>query len=122
MKTRTWVGRVLSALPVLVLLMSATMKFVRPTGFDDGLAHMGLPASLVAGLGVLEILCTVIYLVPRTAVLGAILLAGYLGGAIAIHIRVGDPFLVQFVLGVMLWGGLYLRDARLQAFIPLVRD
>jgi len=122
MKTRTWIGRGLSALPVLLLLMSAAMKFIRPTGFDDGLAHMGLPVAVVAGLGVLEILSTVIYLVPRTAVLGAILLTGYLGGAIAIHVRVGDPFFVQFLLGVMLWGGLYLRDPRLQALIPLVRD
>ncbi|MBL8239908.1 MAG: DoxX family protein [Bryobacterales bacterium] len=122
MKTRLWAGRVLSALPVLVLLMSATMKFVRPAGFDDGLAHMGLPLAVVPALGVLEILCTVIYLVPRTAVLGAILLTGYLGGAISIHVRVGDPFVIQPLLGAMLWGGLYLRDARLQALIPLVRD
>lgn len=105
-------GRGLSALPVLLLLMSAAMKFIRPTGFEDGLAHMGLPVSLAAGLDVLEILCTVIYLIPRTAVLGAI----------AIHVRVGDPFFVPFLLGVMLWGGLYLRDPHLQALIPLVRD
>ncbi|MCC6537506.1 MAG: DoxX family protein [Bryobacterales bacterium] len=114
-----WAGRILSILPVGLLTMSAVMKFVQPAGFADGMAHMGVPMPLAPALGVLELACTAIYLIPRTAVLGAILLTGYLGGAIMTHVRVGDPFILQFLLGAMLWGGLYFRDARVRALIPL---
>lgn len=72
-------------------------------------------------LGVLELACTVIYLIPATSVIGAILLAGYMGGAICTHWRVGDPFVIQIVLGVFAWLGLYLRDDRLKALLPLRR-
>ena len=115
-------SRALSAIPVFMLLMSATMKLVQPAGFDEGMAKMGWPLELAYGLAIVEIGCTVIYLIPRTAVLGAILLTGFLGGATATHVRVGDPFFIQPLLGAMLWGGLYLRDARLQALLPLVSD
>lgn len=114
-----WAGRILSILPVAVLTMSAVMKFVQPAGFADGMAHMGVPLPLAPALGVLELACTAIYLFPRTAVLGAILLTGYMGGAIMTHVRVGDPFIVQLLLGMMLWGGLYFRDARIRELIPL---
>ena len=116
-----WISRAISAVPVLILLASATMKFVRPPGFEDGMAHMGWPIEPVAGLAILEFACTVIYLIPRTAVLGAILLTGYLGGATATHVRVGDPYFLQPLLGAMLWGGLYLREDRLRALLPLTR-
>jgi hypothetical protein len=80
---------------------------------------LGYPESLARPLGIVELACTIIYLVPQTAVLGAILLTGYMGGAIATHVRVGDPYFVQIGMGVMLWLGLYLRDARLRALLPL---
>jgi uncharacterized membrane protein YphA (DoxX/SURF4 family) len=117
--TMTRVGWVLGGLPSLMLLFSAVMKLTGPPGLADGFAHLGLPLRLAIPLGILEVVCTVVYLVPRTAVLGAILLAGYLGGAIVMHLRVGDPFWVQALLGVALWGGLYLREPRLRALIPL---
>jgi hypothetical protein len=113
-----WTSRIMSALPVLLLLFSGTMKLVKPPGLAEGIAHLGLPANLVLGLGILELTCTVIYLIPRTAVLGAILLTGYLGGAMLTHLRIGEPCYVQFLLGVLIWGGLYLRDRRVRALIP----
>lgn len=114
-------GYVLSTLPVLMLLFSASMKLAHPPQLDEGFAHLGWPVNFALGLGILELACTVVYLIPRTAVLGAILLTGYLGGAIATHVRVVDPYWVQIILGVGIWGGLYLRDPRLRALIPLKR-
>ena len=116
-----WTGRGLSTLPVLLLLFSAVMKFAQPPEVAKGFEHLGWSMSLVNVLGVLEVVCVIIYLIPRTAILGAILLTGYLGGAIATCLRVGDSYIMQFLLGVMLWGGLYLRDARLRALIPFTR-
>jgi DoxX-like protein len=120
-KKELWAGYVLSAVPVLMLFMSATMKLVRPPFVLQGFDHLGLPQRLVTGLGILELSCTIIYLIPRTSVLGAILVTGYLGGAILTHLRVGEPFIVQFAFGVLIWGGLYLRDPRLRALIPVKR-
>ena len=116
-----WIGHILSLLPCLLLLFSAVMKLVKPAGTAEGFAHLGVPLTQATGLGILEIACTVVYLIPRTAVLGAILLTGYLGGATVIHLRVGDPFIMQPLLGVLLWGGLFLREPRLRALIPLKR-
>ena len=109
----------MTTLPVLLLLFSAGMKLAHPPGLDEGFAHLQIPVSFAFGLGVLELACTMIYLIPRTAVLGAILLTGYLGGAILTHLRVGDQFFTHIILGVVLWGGLYLREPRLRALIPL---
>lgn len=120
-KVTLWIGRVLSALPVFLLLFSATMKLIKPPGFAEGMAQMGLPAHLATPLGLVELTCTVLYLVPRTAVLGAILLTGYMGGAICTHVRVGDPFIIQSLLGVLIWLGLYFREPRLRELIPLRR-
>ena len=116
-----WTGRGLSALPVLLLLFSAVMKLLKPPGLADGFAHLGWPMDLAIGLGVLELACTIVYIIPRTAMLGAILLTGYLGGATATAVRVGDPFYAQVIMGVVVWAGLYLRDPRLRALIPLRR-
>lgn len=113
-------GWLLTSLPALVLIASAAMKFIQPTGFADGFGHLGRPIELAFALGLLELICTAIYLFPRTSVLGAILLTGYLGGAIATHLRVGDPYYTQVLLGVMVWGGLYFRNPRLRALIPLI--
>lgn len=116
-----WTGRVMSALPALMLAFSAVMKLSHPPQLDEGFQHVGIPVNHAFGLGVLELACAIVYLIPRTAVLGAILVSAYLGGAIQTHLRVGDPFFVQIVLGVLVWGGLFLRDPRLRALLPLVR-
>jgi hypothetical protein len=105
-----------------MLLFSAAMKFVKPASVVEGFAHLGYPERLALGLGILELACTVIYVIPRTAVLGAILLTGYLGGAIATHLRIGEPFFMPIILGVLVWGGLFLRDPRVRALIPLRRN
>jgi hypothetical protein len=118
-KKMLWAGRILSALPVLMLLMSAAMKFLKPPSVLEGFAHLGIPVHLAFGLGALELICTILYVIPKTSVLGAILLTGYLGGATVSHLRVGDAFVMPVLLGVLVWGGLFLRDRRLRALIPL---
>jgi hypothetical protein len=105
-----------------MFLMSAAMKLKGGPELAEGMAHLGLPSSMVVPLAILELTCIVIYLIPVTSVLGAILMAGYVGGAICTHWRVGDPFIVQILLGVFVWLGLYLREDRLKALIPLRRS
>jgi hypothetical protein len=114
-----WVGWVISILASLVFAMSSFMKVKGGAEVMQGMAHLGLPASLMVPLSIVEISCVVIYLIPATSVLGAILLAGYIGGAICTHLRVGDPFYVQIVLGILVWLGIYLREDRLKALVPL---
>ena len=114
-----WTGRVLSALPFLALALSAVMKLVNAPGVATGMQHFGVPANLTFGLGILELACAFLYAIPRTAVLGAILVTGYLGGAILTALRVGDTVYLQAILGILAWGGLYLRDPRLRALLPL---
>ncbi len=119
-KKRLWAGRMISSLPVLVLLFSGVMKLMKPAPVMQAFARFGYPESLVLGIGIVELACTVVYVIPRTSILGAILLTGYFGGAIATHVRIGDPlFVVPLALGVLVWGGLYFRDARLRALLPL---
>jgi DoxX-like protein len=113
-----WVGRVISVLASLVFLMSAFMKLKGGAEVLQGMAHLGLPESLMTPLAILEISCVVIYLIPATSVLGAILLTGYIGGAICTHWRAGDPFFIQIALGIFVWLGLYLREDRLKDLIP----
>ena len=107
----------MSILPVLMLVMSGVMKIMQSPEVVKGFATW--PAGSAVTIGVVELICTAIYLVPRTAVLGAILLTGYFGGATAACVQLGVPFIVPVALGVLVWGGLYLRDARLRALIPL---
>lgn len=114
-----WVGRGISGLVSLLFLMSAFMKFKGGAEVTQGMAHLGLPESLILPLAVLELSCVTIYLIPATAVLGAILLTGYLGGAICSHLRVGDPFYMQILFGILVWLGLYLRERRLKTLIPI---
>jgi hypothetical protein len=115
-----WTGRVISALPALMLLMSATMKVTRqPQAITMLGTHLGFPEATLVGLGILELACVALYAVPATSVLGAVLMTGYLGGAVATHVRVGDPFAVPIILGALAWLGLYLRDPRLRALLPL---
>jgi len=117
--TIAWVGRVISVLPSLVFAISAFMKLKGGAEVMEGMAHLGLPEPLIVPLAILEISCVVIYLIPATTVLGAILLTGYIGGAICTHLRVGDPFFLQIAIGILVWLGLYLRESRLRELIPL---
>ncbi len=114
-----WTGRVISVLATPLFLFSAYIKLKGGPELAQGFAHLGLPDSMAVPLGILEISCVAIYLIPRTSVLGAVLLSGYLGGAICTHWRVGDPFYVHVVLGLLVWLGLYLREDRLKALLPL---
>jgi len=114
-----WAGRVLSALPVPLLLFSASMKLSKSAEVVEGFTKYGYPESIIVGLGVVELVCTILYIIPQTAVLGAILLTGYLGGATATHVRAGENFVGPVLFGVVLWIGLYLRDARVRALAPL---
>ena len=114
-----WAGRVLSGLAALLFLFSAVMKFVGGPQLEQGMAHLQLAMPMVVPLAILEMSCVVVYLVPATAVLGAVLLTGYLGGAILTHWRVGDPFVLHIVLGGVVWLGIYLREPRLKALLPL---
>jgi hypothetical protein len=119
-KAMVGLGWVLTILPSLLLLFSAEMKLSKSEEVLKGFEHLGYPEHLALTLAILEIGSTVLYLIPRTAVLGAILLTGYLGGAIATHVRLGEAqFLVPLILGVLIWGGLFLRDSRLRALIPM---
>lgn len=121
-----WAGRIMSGLAIAFLLFDGAMKLIPLDVVIQASEQLGIPGSLARTLGILTLVCTVLYAFPRTSVLGAILLTGYLGGAIAAHLRVGSPLFTHDLfgayLGVLVWGGLYLRDKRLRALIPLRRD
>lgn len=118
------VGRALSTVAALLLSVDALGKLLQLRPVVDGSAQLGFPPSVVFPLGVVLLACVVIYALPATSVLGAVLLTGYLGGAVATHVRVGDPLLSHTLVPVyvagFVWGGLYLRDARLRALLPLI--
>ncbi|HEU0091375.1 MAG TPA: DoxX family protein [Vicinamibacteria bacterium] len=116
-----WVGWALSIMASLLFLFSAFIKFKGGPELDQSMAHLGLPAPMVLPLGILELTCVAIYLIPATSVLGAILLAGYIGGTIVTCWRAGDPFIINIVLGLVVWLGIYLREPRLKELIPLRR-
>lgn len=116
-----WTGRVLSLLISALFLMSAGMKLMAPDKVREGMKPLGLPEWLIFPLGILEITCVAIYLFPPTAVLGAILLTGYLGGAICTHLRVGDPIYMHVVIGIIVWLGIFLREEKLRSLIPFRR-
>ena len=119
-KKMIWAGRIVSTLPVLILVFSGVMKLASPPAVVEGFSKFGYPQRLLVPLGIVEIGCTIVYLIPRTSVLGAILLTGYLGGATATHVRVLDPsFVMPFLAGVLVWLGLFLREQRLRPLIPL---
>jgi len=119
---RLWGGRIMSWLPALFLLVDGVMKLFKPAVVVEATVKLGYPESIILPIGIVLTVCTIIYLIPRTAVLGAILLTGYLGGAVATHVRVGEglfPIAFPIIFAVLLWGGLYLRDNRLRTLIPL---
>jgi len=118
MSSRVWIGRIMSALPALFLLVDGAMKLAKPAFVVDATVQLGYPTTVVVPLGVVLLVCTLLYVVPRTAFVGAILLTGYLGGAVATQVRVGAglfPVLFPVALGILLWGGLLLRDERVAA-------
>jgi DoxX-like protein len=120
-KSLYWLGWVLTLLPVPLLVMSGISKITLGPDIVKGFESMGWKSDVAMVLAVLELGSLVLYLIPQTAVLGAIFLTGYLGGAVATHVRIGDygHCWIPAALGVVFWLGLYLRDARLRALVPL---
>ncbi len=115
-----WTGRILSALPVLMMGFGAAFAFTRSPQVIEGMSKFGYMESAVLLVGGLELGSVLLYVIPRTAVLGAIVMTGYLGGAVATHVRIGDPgWPTALLLGIFVWAGLYLRDERLRALLPL---
>lgn len=118
-KPMLWTGRVMSAIVVLLTAFGSVVKLLNVPSVVEGMARAGYAERLVRPVGVIEMICVVFYLIPQTNVLGAILLTGLLGGATATNFRVGDPSTpLPVVLGMLAWGGLYLRDGRLRQLIP----
>ncbi len=119
--SRVLAGRIVSALPVLFLAFDTVIKLVKIEPVVESFKELGYPVSLARGIGLLELVCLLVYLVPRTAPIGAVLLTGYLGGAVATHVRVESPLLSHALfplyVGALLWLGLYLRDRRVRAFL-----
>jgi hypothetical protein len=121
-KKMIWAASIIGGLASLFLLVDGVMKLAKPAVVVEKTVELGYPESVLVGLGIVLTACTVLYMVPATSVLGAILLTGYLGGAVATHVRVGDPLfstVFPIILGALLWAGLYGRDERLRALIPL---
>jgi hypothetical protein len=119
-KKRLWAGRIICALVVLFLLFDSGLKVMKLAPAIEATARLGYPTRLVFAIGISELICVVLFVIPRTSILGAILLTGYLGGATATQVRVEDPwFFFPVVIGGLVWGGLLLRDERLRALVPL---
>jgi hypothetical protein len=117
-----WAGRIVSAIPVLMLLLSATFKLVGGAQMEKDWTRFGYPMATLVPIGLTEVACALLFVVPRTSVLGAVLMTGYLGGAVATHARMLEPvFPAPAVLGALAWLGLYLRDPRLRELLPLRR-
>jgi len=120
-----WAGSIISALAVLFLLFDSVIKLMLPAPVVESFNQLGYPPKYALGIGILELLCVVVYVIPRTSVLGAVLLTGYLGGAVATHVRIGSPLfthaLFPIYIGLLIWSGLFLREDRLRALVPLRR-
>lgn len=120
---RPWAGYIITALPALFLLMDAVMKFVKPEVVVETTVELGYPEHLIVPIGAILSISLVLYLIPKTAVLGAVLLTGYLGGAVATHVRVDSPLfshiLFPVYLGILIWLGLYLREQKLKQLLPI---
>jgi len=116
-----WSGRIMSAVPALFLLVDGIMKLMKPAFVVEATLQLGYAERVIPGFGIVLLICTVVYLIRRTAVLGAILLTGYLGGAVAAHVSAVDSLftiILPVILAATLWGGLYLRDKQLRALVP----
>jgi uncharacterized BrkB/YihY/UPF0761 family membrane protein len=121
-KGALWTGRVLFALVVLFLLMDALMKVFNAAPSVEGSDKLGWPVDSVQSLGIVLLVSTIFYIIPRTVILGAILLTAYLGGATAIMVRVGEPFFFPVIFGVLVWGAIFLRDEKLRTLIPFRKE
>jgi hypothetical protein len=117
-----WAGRIISGLVTAFMLMDAVMHLMKPAPVVEGFAKLGFPIRLAVTLGIIDLICVLLYVIPRTSTLGAILLTGYLGGAVAIQLPTGNSLfgevLFPIYVGVLVWGGIYLRDERLRSLIP----
>ncbi|HKR08633.1 MAG TPA: DoxX family protein [Gemmatimonadaceae bacterium] len=124
-KGQLWTGRVLSGIAVLFLLFDATIHLLKPEPVVAGFAKLGYPITVAVPLAIIEFVCIILYLVPRTSIFGAILLTGYLGGAIAAQLRIGAPvfstLLFPIYVALFVWGGLYFRDPTVRSIIPARR-
>jgi DoxX-like family len=122
---RLWASHIVRGLTILFLLVDAIVKVLRLPPAVEGTVRLGYPESVVLGIGIIELVCLVAYVMPRTSILGAILLTGYLGGAVATHVRIGSPLLSQtffpIYVGVLIWVALFLRDDRVRTLLPLRR-
>ena len=118
-KRSLWAGRIISALVVLFLLFDAVTKLMKIAPVLEAFTRLGYSLSLAVPIGVVLLVCTIVYAIPPTSVLGAILLTAYLGGATVTQVRAGQPFYFPIIFGVLVWGGLYLGENRLHALIPL---
>ena len=120
-----WAGRIISSLITAFMIFDAVIHLMKPAPVVEAFAKLNFPLSFAVPLGIVEPLCIVLYVIPYTSILGAIFLTGYLGGAVAIQLPTGNPFFGEILfpvyIGVFLWGGIYLRDARLRALIPFQR-
>ena len=116
-----WAGYVMSALPVIALVMSGVMKVMKTVSVVQGFAHFGYPEATIVPLGIVEIACAILYVIPRTSVLGAILVTGYFGGATVTTLRVGEAWWPTVLIGVLVWGGLFMRLPSVRSLIPLRR-
>lgn len=124
-KGMVWTGRIISILVILFLLMDAIMKIIKEEHSMKGSAEVGWPADAVQSIGIVLLIATILYAIPRTAVLGAILLTGYLGGAVAVMIIAnmpGHPYAFPVVIGILMWAGRFLQDEKLRALIPFRRS
>lgn len=123
-KKRLYTGRAISILAVLFLLFDSFGHLAKPAPVADAFVRLGMPLGLSFGIGILGLVCTVLYAIPRTSILGAILLTGYLGGATAVNLRVSDPTfetLFPVLFGVVIWAGIFLRDRALHTLLPVSR-
>ena len=121
-KANLWAGRIVGGFVALFLLFDGVAKLFKPTFVVDATVKLGYSESVIVPLGIVLVVCTILYLIPVTSVLGSILLTGYLGGAVATHVRTGEgvfPIIFPIIMGIMLWLGIYLRDTRLRALVPL---
>jgi hypothetical protein len=121
-KTRLWTGWIITGLVGLFLLFDAIVKLIMVKEVIEASVKLGYPENTMFGIGLVLLISTILYLVPKSAVLGAILLTAYLGGAVTNHVRVGDPFYFPIVMGILMWIGIYLREKRLHYIVPLRRN
>jgi len=118
-KAMFWTGWVLTILLVLLFLMGSVIALTKNPQAVEGFKKYGYPEKSLVVLGIVELVCALLYVLPMTSMLGAILLTGYLGGAVATHVRAGEPFFFPILFGIVVWLGLYFRDARVRSLIPL---